>query len=702
MEMQNSIWKASTNWNITEGSLHESISYDTSADAENLSEAEPLLLTTPDVGGDSPPCEVTIYFKEKHEIHRIYVRSTARVFEIYISYNQQDNSEYLCTVKCGAVIEVVPETSNETASIPEQLVRNASSLSVEDGWVKVKDLNSQEHSTLKECDGEINCLQNQVHYEATAEISNVDPCLTLTVRLLSIQTKDRVHINEIYVYADPVESHDTDPSANTIQNSGTSALFATLLPSLMQLSKSSTNQNTRASEETSVRKQLYSEEKTAQAKNPTNEKSLIHEALTSSTPVKNSSPVQEQTEIKYYVDQNTGHVYTRIEKVLNELIVKVDRVESFCSSFEEKLLKPLDSMEKKIQQLEQKLDSLTKENKSSNQCFCSTSASSKSSECDPEDEGDPTFENIEPKEYADDAACSMIKSESRPGLIIKAPEFVVEEDDSSDNEDALNSFTEESHKEVAIEEETMQKKKSVSIDSALASSLAALLSSANDTSIASHEAVNDTNSGSLDNITYHNSASEDGFHDHTEELVISTTTEICNKSDSTAECPKNDYLFSVASADVPSSVLTSEEGSDIIVMLPKTSTLCKFSNKEDDVLENKKEKDNAAKTCPAGSDKFNMWNEFIGTSSLDLNQNSTLASDNKSQVIDVSLENELCDVKFTQDKNWVSGLPLEVLLTDVSDSKLLEASTSRGDGNYIADEDQGSETGSDMYGSWVS
>lgn len=50
----------------------------------------------------------------------------------------------------------------------------------------------------------------------------------------------------------------------------------------------------------------------------------------------------------------------------------------------------------------------------------------------------------------------------------------------------------------------------------------------------------------------------------------------------------------------------------------------------------------------------------------------------------------------------IVSVKVTVLITDVSDSKLLEASTGGGDGNCIADEDQGSETGSDLYGSWVS
>lgn len=40
-------------------------------------------------------------FTQKHEIRQVYVRSTARVFEIYFAPSPQSSNEYLCTVRCG-------------------------------------------------------------------------------------------------------------------------------------------------------------------------------------------------------------------------------------------------------------------------------------------------------------------------------------------------------------------------------------------------------------------------------------------------------------------------------------------------------------------------------------------------------------------------------------------------------------------------
>lgn len=77
-----------------------------------------------------------VNFEEKHEVRQIYVRSTARVYEIYT------NDEYLCTVRCGVATrdgEVL--RSNE---IGDDNVRN------EDDWVEVKadDANSQTKPNL--------------------------------------------------------------------------------------------------------------------------------------------------------------------------------------------------------------------------------------------------------------------------------------------------------------------------------------------------------------------------------------------------------------------------------------------------------------------------------------------------------------------------------------------------------------------------
>lgn len=45
---------------------------------------------------------LAVHFEHKFEIHQIYVRSTARVYEIYYARSSDGSNEYLCTVRCGA------------------------------------------------------------------------------------------------------------------------------------------------------------------------------------------------------------------------------------------------------------------------------------------------------------------------------------------------------------------------------------------------------------------------------------------------------------------------------------------------------------------------------------------------------------------------------------------------------------------------
>ena len=41
-------------------------------------------------------------------------------------------------------------------------------------------------------------------YEATAEISDADPCMSLTIRFLSLPNKDSLCIDEVYIFGDPI------------------------------------------------------------------------------------------------------------------------------------------------------------------------------------------------------------------------------------------------------------------------------------------------------------------------------------------------------------------------------------------------------------------------------------------------------------------------------------------------------------------
>lgn len=102
-----------------------------------------------------------VTFVEKQEIRQVYVRSTARVYEIYYCSDKfGGENEYLCTVRCGVATrdEEVLCASNVQqpgltdsgggAELDGKRSRSDSGSSMnEDGWVEVKAAESPQ------CDG---------------------------------------------------------------------------------------------------------------------------------------------------------------------------------------------------------------------------------------------------------------------------------------------------------------------------------------------------------------------------------------------------------------------------------------------------------------------------------------------------------------------------------------------------------------------
>ncbi|XP_008786138.2 uncharacterized protein LOC103704564 [Phoenix dactylifera] len=560
-------WSSSTNWVAAEGFLRDSISFETSDDDAPALTSSGLLLVRPP-SDYPPPCEVTILFREKHEIHRVYVRSTARVYEIYYAADRQNKSkEYLCTVRCGpaaAASEVMPPSSSEgaitksqngndgTMEKHEKMARSDSNNSVEDGWVEVKvpdspQQNDQANALSKKVDG--NSSANfQIHYEATAEISDASPCAALTLRLLSLQTKTCVHVEEIYIYADPVDSPNPDPHVSMEGNLSGNPLLAMLVPGLLQLSKSGTSriQNKYFSVDSGVREHQHCVDKAAEQSRLDMCGTGLRQAncgmmqqnfglLQEETKVKPENiqlesgqnvidqidqtlgPLQEQTEVKPenvqlgsnqrvtdQADQELGPVQTQtevepeyvqlrsgqkvtnevepenihlgsnhkvtdmdqvpnsvveennpasshVEKVLDELVSRMGRIEAFCSRFEENMMKPLSCIEMRLQRLEQRFDSFAVGMQYSERNPCSRISAPEFSfdESDSENKGynisftvgEVTVSN-DTSFPANDVAASVPESKMCPGLAVKAPEFCNEDDFSLSATDGATSVPE--------------------------------------------------------------------------------------------------------------------------------------------------------------------------------------------------------------------------------------------------------------------
>ncbi|XP_047064851.1 uncharacterized protein LOC124672713 [Lolium rigidum] len=481
-------WTATSTWAPAGGAaVEDAVSFETTAvDAETSPSAVALARPPSDGGEDPTPCEVTFNFTGKYEIHRVYVRSTARIYEIYYSTDQKDTSkDYLCTVRCGiAAQEPLPcgqecmsqgSSNAATGEKHEQETKSLTSSSDEDSWVEVKipesplgnsTPESQERNVIGSC--QKNTL---VHYEATAEITDANPCVSLTVRLLSLQSKTSVHIDEIYIYADPVESSSDDSAADP-GNIGGSSLLAMLVPGLMQISKSrdckidnkyfSDGLKERLPEGCTFKDSIPGGNIVQEAglygandsnfgvaglesrlppahsgticdENGNQRESLLNGHKSPPLPIQTTEtmPVtsaKDKTVSNTNQDDNpvmTENVtpHNRIERMLDTLLSKVDKVELYCSRFEDKVMRPLSSIEARLQRLEQQFDSFSVEIQSLRDSSARMSA--------PNVLSDTT--NSQEKEHNDGSSETPASvTDMHPGLVIKAPEFPLKESCCSD------------------------------------------------------------------------------------------------------------------------------------------------------------------------------------------------------------------------------------------------------------------------------
>jgi hypothetical protein len=316
--LSSSSWSFATNYQISHGSLQTSITVDSSDSPldTDLTAKSPLVLVPS--ASNPAPCEINITFKQKHEIRQIYVRSTARVYEIYYAPDLRCNSEYLCTVRCGIAErdqellhtseETVCKESKRKSVLSEEISTNGSyNGTSEDDWVEIQNPSSPA----------LDKSNIQDFYEATAEIADSDPSISITLRLLSLQNKQRIIIDEIYIFADPVDE-DSDSKSQT-----GSSLMGMLAPTLLQLSKSGVNclQETQPS---TKKQQENNDEKADES-----------------------------------VAKNNDDVYSRFEGTLERLENRVGRIEDMFLRFEEKMVKPVIRIENRIQRVEEKLEELS-------------------------------------------------------------------------------------------------------------------------------------------------------------------------------------------------------------------------------------------------------------------------------------------------------------------------------------------------------
>ncbi|XP_061958588.1 uncharacterized protein LOC133679878 [Populus nigra] len=507
-------WTAATNWTIAAGSLVNSLTFESSLpliseednnDHHQISPVDsksksPLIIYAPTP--DSAPCEITINFAQKHEVRQVYVRSTARVYEIYHAPELQSSSEYLCTVCCGIAARneevqhatnieeaVLAHASSSIQELAEEKLRNGRSLTPNaNDWFEVKVLDSPpviNRNSSSPSNSDINPKRNsQDLYEAAAEITDAKPSTSLTLRLLSLQNKGYVSVDEVYVFGDPVDTSSLDNQVGLMENYAGNSPMAMLAPAFFQLSKTKGigggedkyNVDTRERQEL---QEIGSKEAVpVDVEKKIQEEARLHKVVgPTSKPVQHEIPQVSNTESKSDISHN------HFEGVLDQLVSRVKRIEDLFLRFEESMLKPINSIDVRLQRVEHQLDVLTKKTENSAPVSCTrisapefSCSESETSSFYNSGSGDIGYMACETNKshspspltsiLADATPVSVNETNLQPGLVVTAPEF-------SNYDDEVEDHAVESVKESP----KVKQKHAMSTDDALAYALAGFLSS---------------------------------------------------------------------------------------------------------------------------------------------------------------------------------------------------------------------------------
>ena len=337
----------------------------------------------------------------------------------------------------------------------------------------------------------------QDFYEATAEISDADPCMSLTLRLLSLQNIECVYVDEIYVFADPVESDGSDSQVGCLENPSGSSLVAMFVPTLLQLSKAGINRNqdkhmsdiredqrfskigSTASDLTNIINKIQEEGKSCLHDQQEVDEATAERAPTS---VKISNLVPGAESKPDYVAKENNLPYNQLEKTMEQLISRVGRIEYLFLRFEENMLKPISSIEARLERVEQQLEALTQ--KFDGPGVTGTRIFAPEFPCNESDSNSCNQSSDYPSHGAleSDTKNSVNATLLHPSLVVIAPEFSngdEEENDASEevNESKRDTLGENDAPEPVKCSPRDEPKHTMSVDDALASALAGFISS---------------------------------------------------------------------------------------------------------------------------------------------------------------------------------------------------------------------------------
>ncbi|XP_020214634.1 uncharacterized protein LOC109798690 isoform X2 [Cajanus cajan] len=455
-------WSSQSNWTIASGSVRDCITFHSSLSFSDhhatQSTPTPLLLHPPSPH-HSPPCQIKI--------------------------------------RCGVAVR--DDVVLSSPSVPHL---TDDSVKMEDDWVEVKVPDVAKHSAKT----------SQDLYEATAEIDDANPCISVTLRLLSLQNKGCVYVDEIYVFADPVDSADTESQESHNENTSGSSLMAMFLPTLMQLSKTKGLSNLNAlrkenqhvlgndleathPSDSVIKTQLKGEATITDPQevklnevqggwmgpHPLDTFSQLakmegnHTSVPSQTtkinnthsfiPSKIAEKENDHSAIPFQSAKTECNINSvpmqvaisesnpgdslggNVERVLEQLVSRMDRIEEICLGFQEKMVLPMNSIEARLQRVEQQLDTLTKKSQNSTLPSCSrifapdaSCSDSDAISCDncpdyaatKESESDEKHLHTEVRYVSAHISDSANTTQLLPGLVVTAPEFPDGEDEEVD------------------------------------------------------------------------------------------------------------------------------------------------------------------------------------------------------------------------------------------------------------------------------
>lgn len=269
----------------------------------------------------------------------------------------------------------------------------------------------------------------QVFYEATATITDAEPCFSFTLCLLSSQSKVSLYIDEIHVFADPLTSADSEYKVVQEENSVGCIPLATLAPILSQLSISDVDclQDEQAS---------ITEDKQETGLRTLNSTKRANGVPSNGKCNTCDQPVRLRTEA-HASDREEQQVFPScmVGRVLEQLTLRVAKIEDLLLRYEKNTLKPIISMEARLQQVEASMELLAKNSKSP--AFLPTELFTRAFYSNGKaypPSSTPEFErndlaSTKTHKPADDTSISVSIPQFVPHLVVTAPAFSCDDDE---------------------------------------------------------------------------------------------------------------------------------------------------------------------------------------------------------------------------------------------------------------------------------